>query len=285
MTLFADLALARRLERAEAEANARFVEARAALFPETGAAWIDVAGTYAMFDGVESPCTQTFGLGVFQPPTAEHLETIERFFRERHAPAFHEVSPLADAATVPLLNARGYHPVELSSVLFCPVADVLTRLPADAGAVRVRRVDAGEQGRWAETAAAGWADSAPPGIMNDLMKVSAARVGVESFLAELDGEPVAAGALSITGAVALLAGASTIPAARKRGAQLALLGARLRHAAQRGCEIAMMCALPGSGSQRNAERNGFRVAYTRIKWQLDRAAETVRPRPKGRRPR
>jgi hypothetical protein len=27
-----------------------------------------------------------------------------------------------------------------------------------------------------------------------------------------------------------------------------------------------MGALPGSGSQRNAERNGFRIAYTRIKW-------------------
>jgi hypothetical protein len=27
-----------------------------------------------------------------------------------------------------------------------------------------------------------------------------------------------------------------------------------------------MGAQPGSGSQRNAERNGFRIAYTRIKW-------------------
>jgi len=30
----------------------------------------------------------------------------------------------------------------------------------------------------------------------------------------------------------------------------------------------MMVAAPGSASQRNAERNGFRVAYTRTKWQL-----------------
>jgi hypothetical protein len=27
-----------------------------------------------------------------------------------------------------------------------------------------------------------------------------------------------------------------------------------------------MGALPGSGSQRNAERHGFRIAYTRIKF-------------------
>jgi hypothetical protein len=27
-----------------------------------------------------------------------------------------------------------------------------------------------------------------------------------------------------------------------------------------------MGAAPGSGSQRNAERHGFRIAYTRVKW-------------------
>jgi len=29
-----------------------------------------------------------------------------------------------------------------------------------------------------------------------------------------------------------------------------------------------MGALPGSPSQRNAERQGFRIAYTRNKWRL-----------------
>jgi predicted acetyltransferase len=66
--------------------------------------------------------------------------------------------------------------------------------------------------------------------------------------------------------VALLAGASTVPSARRQGAQSALLHARLRHASTQGCDIAMMGAAPGSDSQRNAERQGFRVAYTRIKW-------------------
>jgi hypothetical protein len=68
--------------------------------------------------------------------------------------------------------------------------------------------------------------------------------------------------------VGLLAGASTVPEGRRQGAQNALLDARLRYAAQHGCDLAMMCALPGSASQRNAERHGFRIAYTRIKWRL-----------------
>src|SRR4030095_10421937 len=46
---FADLELARRLERAEGLANARCVEARARVAPEVGATWISVAGAMAMF--------------------------------------------------------------------------------------------------------------------------------------------------------------------------------------------------------------------------------------------
>jgi GNAT superfamily N-acetyltransferase len=95
------------------------------------------------------------------------------------------------------------------------------------------------------------------------------RSKAKTFLAELQGNPIATGALTIHGDVALLAGASTIPAARRQGAQLALLEERLRYAATQGCTVAMMVALPGSGSQRNAERHGFRIAYTRTKWGQD----------------
>jgi GNAT superfamily N-acetyltransferase len=72
--------------------------------------------------------------------------------------------------------------------------------------------------------------------------------------------------------VAILAGASTDPAFRGRGAQAALLDTRLRYATEAGFDTAMMGALPGSASQRNGERQGFRISYTRIKWQLQRTA-------------
>src|SRR5262249_8522456 len=118
---FVDLALARRLERTEATGNAQFVEARRQFFPESKAEWIEVAGAYAMFDTVSSPITQTFGLGVFEKVTADHLKVIEDFFRERGAPVHHEISPLADMALVTLLNERGYEPFEFTSILFRPI--------------------------------------------------------------------------------------------------------------------------------------------------------------------
>jgi hypothetical protein len=107
--------------------------------------------------------------------------------------------------------------------------------------------------------------------MLEMARVNAEWSGALSFMAELDGQPIATGALSITDGVALLAGASTIPEGRRQGAQLALLDARLRFASEQGCDLAMMCAQPGSSSQRNAERHGFRIAYTRIKWRLAQA--------------
>ena len=60
--------------------------------------------------------------------------------------------------------------------------------------------------------------------------------------------------------VALFGGAATVPELRRRGLQTALLQARMLYAFDHGCDLAMMVAVPGSDSQRNAERRGFRVA-------------------------
>lgn len=264
-----DIALARRLERAEASSNAAFVEARALLESGSGARWIDVAGAYAMFDGVGSPLTQTFGLGLFEPIGVSGLEVLERFFREQGADIFHEVSPLADPALLALLGARGYRPIELTSVLYRPLSPEFRPSVEGNARMAVRRMEPDEAELWASVAAEGW--SSESAELSDFMlrlgRISARSAGTCCFLAELDGRPIATGALSLRDGVALLAGASTVPWARHRGAQNALLEARLRFAAEHGCQLAMIGAQPGSASQRNAERRGFRIAYTRIKWQ------------------
>lgn len=265
---FSDLSLARRLERTEARANASFVESRARLQPDTGAAWIDV-GAYAMFDGVGSPLSQTFGLGLFSDASDDALEQLESFFIARGADVFHEVSPLAEPSLLQRLPERGYVPIELTSVMYRPIALGSTR---EEPAVRARCVEEGEAETWARVAADGWSSESQElgEFMLELGAVSARSRNTFCFLAELEGTPIAAGAVSISDDVALLAGASTIESARRQGAQRALLDARLRFAQQRGCELAMMCAAPGSASQRNAEREGFRIAYTRVKWLLKR---------------
>jgi GNAT superfamily N-acetyltransferase len=267
--ILVDRALSCRLERAEAHANACFVDTRARLMPQSGAQWIEVAGTYAMYDGPRSPCTQTFGLGMFALPTVRDMERLEAFFKERQAPVLHEVSPLADKALLPLLNERGYRPVELSSVMFLPLAHRVSSEVNQTRSMHVRAVDREERELWARIATEGWREyTGIADLMHDLMCVSASREDFAAFLVELEGKPIAAGGLAIHDGIALLAGASTIPEFRRRGAQRALLESRFEYARRAGCDFALMCAEPGSGSQRNAERQGFRIAYTRIKWGL-----------------
>ena len=130
----------------------------------------------------------------------------------------------------------------------------------------VRLIEKGEEELYARISAAGWSEFGFGDFMLEMGRLYANTEGLRLFLAELDGQAIATGALSLCEGVAHLAGASTIPEGRRRGAQLALLEARLQYAASHGCDLALMGALPGSGSQRNAERHGFRIAYTRIKW-------------------
>lgn len=262
-----DLDLARRLERTEGMICSTYIEPRNRL-ANIGAAFRDFDGTAAVFDGVDSPLTQTFGLGIFAPVGDAELGALEAWFAERGAPTNHEVSPFAGVATMQALVARGYTPIELSTVLVQAIDHAVERT----GVLQVRAIDPDVDGAvWAETAFAGWVtDPAIAPVMRAIVDTNVANRSVAQYLVEHDGEPIATGSLGIHGDVALLAGASTIPPARGRGAQAALLAKRLVDARARGCTVAMMVADVGSTSQRNAERNGFRVAYTRTKWQRAR---------------
>ncbi len=268
--IYSDKNLSQKLERTEARANADFVETRAAMFPESGAQWIEAGGAYAMFDAPESPLTQTFGLGLFGEITGAELDEIEDFFKQRNAPVFHEVSPLADASLLELLNGRGYQPIELTSVMYLPLEEKTFSERAENERIKVRIIEKGEEKLWAKTSAEAWSHEMKElgEFMLKFGEISASGAGAFPFIAELDGNPVATGMLYIYDDAAMLAGASTIPDARRQGAQTALLDARLRFARSRNCRIAIMGASPGSQSQRNAETNGFRIAYTRTKWHL-----------------
>jgi GNAT superfamily N-acetyltransferase len=177
---------------------------------------------------------------------------------------------MADQSVFTSFKERGYQPVEFSNVLYRPISpDLCLKAPRNER-IAIRAIERSETELWTRTSFEGWSEFPEyADFFRDLAKVFAHSKG-PSFIAELEGKPIATGALTIHGNVALLAGASTIPDARRQGAQLALLEDRLRYAANHGCTVAMMVSLPGSGSQRNAERHGFRIAYTRTKWQLNK---------------
>jgi GNAT superfamily N-acetyltransferase len=263
--LFADLSLARRLERAEGYACAQFAAARKRLFPDSSSAWTESAGAYLTFDGVEAPTTQSFGLGVFVELTPAVLADAEAFFFDRGTAATHEICPLVGPAALQLLCERAYWPVEVSNVLF---RSIEKPDPLIESGTRVRAIGAADAELWTGVSTRGWTHEHPEleDFLRQMGKLVVNREGSACFLAEIDGQPGAASALAIHEGVALFAGAATVPELRRRGLQTALLRARLRYAYEIGCDLAMMAAEAGSNSQRNAERQGFHVAYTRIKW-------------------
>jgi GNAT superfamily N-acetyltransferase len=262
----ADLNLARRLEAAEAYACAEFACARKKVNPQSSSIWRKCAGATLVFDGVNAPTTQSFGVGIFEDLTLEALDEMEHFFRDRGAEVMHEVCPLAGVQTLDLLCSRGYRPIEISNVMYRAVEKNGDALSPE---IRVRIVADDEAELWSRISARGWTQEHPEleEFVRGLGEVSVARVNSSCFLAEIDGVPGAAGALITHQGVALFAGAATVPELRRCGLQAALLHERMRYAAEQGCDLAMMVAEAGSNSQRNAERKGFQVAYTRLKWQ------------------
>jgi GNAT superfamily N-acetyltransferase len=265
---FADTTLAKRLEAAEGYACRQFAEARARLFPESGSEWIEVDGAVAVFDGVDAPTTQSFGLGMFESLTAETLGKIEKFFSDRGTATMHEVCPLVGVDALALLCERGYRPIEISNVMYRVVEKPAGDVQAN---IRVRLAEQDEAELWGNISARGWTHEHPElqEFVEQMGVLTVARNDSPCFLAEVDGKAGAAGALCIHQGVALFAGAATVPELRRRGLQGALLQERMKYAVEHGCDLAMMVAEAGSESQRNAERKGFRVAYTRIKWKKE----------------
>ncbi|HEX8029098.1 MAG TPA: GNAT family N-acetyltransferase [Vicinamibacterales bacterium] len=195
----------------------------------------------------------------------QDLDAIERFFTSRGSQVMHELCPLGGVEIAAALVSRGYRPLEQSSVLYQAI-DADTRIETNP-LLQVRQIGLHEAALYGKVSARGWSEH--PELMPYIEGFSKLSVECATcFVAERDGRPIATAALFMHEGTALLAGASTVPEGRRQGAQNALLDARLRLAASEGCDVAMMVAAPGSSSQRNAERQGFRIAYTRTKWQL-----------------
>ena len=141
----------------------------------------------------------------------------------------------------------------------------------DAG-VDVRVCDADDLDAWVDVVVEGFAHPDGEGVPGheefprDVVERAErdfTAAGATAYLALCDGTIAGGGGMRVTDGVAQLTGAATAPAFRRRGVQAALLGARLRDAAGSGCDIAVVTTAPGSTSQKNVQRKGFQLLYSR----------------------
>jgi acetyltransferase (GNAT) family protein len=265
--LLLNLELARRVEHAEAQAAVECAEALGRFRPASGAAVRRVAGGFAVYCGKDSPITQAVGMGLDGPVNAEEFERLEEFYRSRGEPVRVETSPLADVSFVEQFGQRGYRVTEFSNVMARQVSpDEICPEPPEG--VTIEKIGKDQIDVWTETVAQGFAETYPVSQeLLEVMKLFAFGPKTECYLARVDGKIAGGGTLALHDGVAGLFGASTLPVARKRGVQTALLQRRLARASQAGSNLAVSIAQPGSISQRNIVHQGFRVLYTRVKFE------------------
>jgi hypothetical protein len=267
-----NLELARRIELTEAQAAVDGAETMKRLRPGSGAAVERIAGGFAVYCGPNSPTTQAVGLGLSGHVSPEEFDQLEEFYRSRGEPVRVETCPLADHFFFEHFGKRGYRVTEFSNVMALPLDSerCARRWPEPPAGLIVEKIDKDQIDLWTTTVAQGFAENFPViAEILDVMKMFGLSPNAELYLARVDGKVAGGGTLAIRNGVAGLFGASTLVAFRNRGVQTALLHTRLARAVERGCDLAVSLAQPGSTSQRNIVRQGFVTLYTRAKFEKD----------------
>ena len=257
---FVDLDFARRLEMAETILP-DCVEALRRFGPNDPIAAENIAGGVAFFGGTAYPANQVVGMGLYGEVTEEDMDRVEHFFRSRGVAATVVLSPLAHESLRALLGERGYHIAEFNSVLVRRIgAQEPFTLPPD---ITLEWVTQETLKPWMYTIAAGFAQDIA--VHENVFGGFASLPGALSFLARIEDKVVGGcgGRVIAEARIAAFFGTATLPEYRRRGVQSALIAQRLYEAALAGCEYAVVSTHPGSGSQRNMERRGFRLAYTK----------------------
>lgn len=232
--------------------------------PSSKAVSLEVAGGMAMILSPGSPFNSVKGMGLHGAVTAADIDGVEAFFAAHGGGnVIVDVCPLADPSLWTLLGERGYRLAEFENVLVRPILAQDCDQPISPGVI-VAEVTAEEGELYARTLAIGFSgEPEPPDWMMELGR-NALRIRESTrFLARLDGRVAGASGLRRHDGLAAFLGMATLPDARNRGVQTAIIRERIRRAAEMGCDLAKVDVKPGSGSHRNFERHGFTIAYTR----------------------
>jgi len=262
---FVDKALARRFEACEEMPQVLYARAFQKMRPEIGAAEEEICGGHMIFAGLGSPIGRATGVGLDQPFTVRDLDRVERFYRSHHAPSQVDLCPLHDPAVFEMFKERGYGIAELNNVLYRPL-DLQEGFPVAPAGCELRRGRAEEAKELGAIVERAFFPDGAPEAFQDLMTPLYQMDGALTFAASVEGKRVACGAGLVIPEhrVFAVCGAGTAAEFRGRGLQTALLRARLAAAAEAGCEFAVVVTQGGSASQRNCERLGFRVAYSKV---------------------
>ena len=261
--------IARCCELAEAKGLARLIEDRLAREPDSGAAAEPLGQAVLVCGGAGSTLSRAYGLGFDGPMSSAALDRLVGFYEERGRPCTVELCPYAEPSLLPSLHHRGFGVTGFTDLLVRELdgeEGVGSDLPPGVSVHQVDRSSPEACHRAAAVIAGGFAEGKTPdddavaGFVTMILQPTGA-----AFIASIDGEAAGGGLMACGDGCVSLFGASTLPAARRRGIQGALIRARVAEGRARGAQLAVIQGAPGEGTRRNAERQGFWLAYTKAR--------------------
>jgi hypothetical protein len=262
---FIDSTLARRLEASEDEAQLAIAAMLQETQPDIGAAMLAIDDGHAVFAGKNSPVGRTIGFGFRGPVTPADIDTVEQFYAAHGVPAQFDVTPLQHESLTTLLHERGYSMSELNNVMAREIGPG-GRWVEEVDGIEFRECPRDQAALWTDTMLHGFfpANDIPAGWDKLLMPMALVPNSLP-MIAWADGKPVAAagGLLCRDWKLIMLGGTATLMDHRGRGIQTAAIGRRLARGVREGCDLAVVVTRGGTPSQRNAERMGFTLAYSK----------------------
>ncbi|MFG1607579.1 GNAT family N-acetyltransferase [Actinoplanes sp. NPDC049265] len=210
---------------------------------------------------------KAIGIGFDEPITGDLVDRILDLY---HA----EGNPRATLAFAPevlpddwaeIMATRGLRPGTAIVKLAARAGDLDPGLPAGSG-LRIAPVAADAAMAWADAVRTGF--GRPAEGFTGMFAATAGRPEFHPYAAWSGDRVVGGGNLFVHGAVGELIGGAVLPEARRRGAQTALIAARIARARELGCEwIITECVQPAEGasnpSLNNMLRAGFKPLYVR----------------------
>lgn len=224
---------------------------------------LDLNEGIACFAGSSSFFSQVISWGFTIKPKQfkSQIQAIEQFYHALNHPYVDiQLCSLVGNDLFVALGQRGYHITELSNIYFLELKAYSAQELASA--FKVQRVPFNALDEWANRVALGY------GRLEAREQFAAyARLNeVTVFAVYNDQNQIIAGAtLAIHNGIADLGVTSTLPMYRNKGLQKLLLKERLAFAQQQGVSIAVVTTEPGTVSDINVQKIGFRLAYNRIK--------------------
>jgi hypothetical protein len=272
--------LMERAERAEAELFYHFIsmapaEVKARLGIST--ARLDGAVITSVRNDVTGYWTDALGLGLDQPVTSDLVDQVLDFFIAEHNPAalLHVAPGLVPAGWTAIVDRHGLLCSQARYQHACRIEDV-----RPAGSTNFRIGPPSDLRRWTRFTMHGL--GMPDPDLAEMLVPGYGSDSVQLFAAWDDSQMVAGASLFIWEDVAVLNSGTTLPSHRNRGAQSALIAARVAAATDAGCRwVVAQTAKPVAGefnpSTKNMIRAGLPVLYARPIWTWTRDLST----PKG----